>query len=137
MAQNMEARFYQHIIAMLLNEGYHVFQAPVKGEGADLIVRNINEDQTPSYIELQVLSRREEYVNPIAVPVKPDQKNHFAYFILYSSGMQKIWLLSAEELISLREEGLDDRDTSPYLVKNFDRLKSPELSLSEFKKLAK
>ncbi|MGL4389236.1 MAG: hypothetical protein ACRCTJ_07585 [Brevinema sp.] len=136
MPQNMELRYYHHIINMLLEEGYDLFKAPIKGEGSDLIIRSISNNGTPRYIEIQLLSRREEFINPIEIPVKSDNKNNFVYFILFSSGMRKIWVLRDDELMELRKLG-EDRDTDPYRVKNFARFKFPELLVAEFKKQAK
>ncbi len=134
MTRNTNQRMVEYIKGLLLKENYNVFSAVTDDTFCDLIVRNIKEDDSPQYIEIQVLSRTEEYNTEISIPITIDEsKGHFCYFILHSPGMGKMWLLRADELFKLRSEGMDARDTSPNLVKNFDRLKFPELTLQEYK----
>lgn len=134
MVRNTHQRMAEYIKGLLLKENFNVFSATTDDTSCNLIVRNIKENDTPQYIEIQILSRTEEYNAEISILVKVEEsKGHFCYFILHSPGMDKLWLLSADELLKLRAEGLDARDTSPYLVKNFDRLKFPELTLQEYK----
>ena len=136
MIRNTNQRMVEYIKGLLLKENFNVFSAATNDASCDLIVRNIKEDDIPQYIEVQILSRTEEYNTEIVVPVTVDEsKGHFCYFILHSPGMGKLWLLSIDELLKLRAEGMDARDTSPNLVKNFDRLKFPELTLKEFKNI--
>ena len=135
MIRNTDQRMVEYIKGLLLKENFNVFAAATDDTSCDLIIRNIKENNTPQYIEIQILSRSEEYNTEIVVPITVDEsKGHFCYFILHSPGMVKLWLLSADELLKLRAEGLDARDTSPNLVNNFDRLKLPELTLQEYKK---
>ena len=130
MTRNTNQRMVEYIKGLLLKENYNVFSAVTDDTFCDLIVRNIKEDDSPQYIEIQVLSRTEEYNTEISIPITIDEsKGHFCYFILHSPGMGKMWLLRADELFKLRSE-----DTSPNLVNNFDRLKFPELTLKEYKK---
>ena len=134
MIRNTDQRMVEYIKGLLLKENFNVFSAVTDDASCDLIVRNIKENDTPQYIEIQILSRTEEYNTEITIPVPVDEsKGHFCYFILHSPGMGKLWLMSFDELLKLRTEGLDDRDTSPNMVKNFDRLKFPELTLHEYK----
>ena len=135
MIRNTNQRMVEYIKGLLLKENFNVFSAVTDDASCNLIVRNIKENGTPQYIEIQILSRTEEYNTEIVIPVRVDKsQGHFCYFILHSPGMDKLWLLSADELLKLRAEGLDERDTSPNLVNNFDRLKFPELTLQEYKK---
>ena len=134
MIRNTDQRMVEYIKGLLLKENFNVFSAATDDTSCDLIVRNIKENGTPQYIEIQILSRTEEYNIEIAIPVPVDEsKGHFCYFILHSPGIGKLWLLRADELLNLRAEDLDTRDTSPNMVKNFDRLKFPELTLQGYK----
>jgi len=134
MIRNTDQRMVEYIKGLLIKENFNVFSAVTDDQGSDLIVRNIKENNSPQYIEIQILSRTEEYNMEIAIPIKVDEsKGHFCYFILHSAGLDKLWLLRADELLKCRAEGLDARDTSPNLVNNFDRLKFPELTLQEYK----
>lgn len=134
MCKNADQRMIVLIKALLLRQNFNVFSAETNDQSSDLIIRNILENRTPQYIEICLLSRTEEYNIEIKVPIIVSE-NHFYYYILYSPGMNKIWLFRHDELIALRKIGLDERDTSPYLIKDFSRLLIPELRLEEFKKL--
>ncbi|MGL4562044.1 MAG: hypothetical protein ACRCV0_07155 [Brevinema sp.] len=134
MAKDIELDYYNSILSLLIEQGYDLFKAPIKGKGSDIIIRRVLDDATIQYIEIQILSRQEEYEQSINLSIKPNNKTVFCYFILYSQGMNKLWLLRDDELFKLRDIGLDERDTGPYLVRNFDRLNFPELLVEEFKK---
>ncbi|MGL4676311.1 MAG: hypothetical protein ACRCWI_01425 [Brevinema sp.] len=131
MQKNSDHRMKEFIQGMLSRENFNLYIAPTNDQGSSFIIRNILADKRPQYIEVQCLSRTEEYKINIEIPITIH--NHFYFFILYSPGMGKIWLLREDELIHLRNKGLDQRDTSPYLVTSFERLKNPELRLEEFK----
>jgi len=134
MKYNTEDRMKKNIISILTMEGFNIFETKTSDTGSDIIIRTIYKN-SPIYTEVQILSRTQEYVNPLIIPTWTITENNEYYFILYSLGMNKYWLLKSDELIKLRKEGLDTRDTSPYLVKNFKRLEFPKLYLKEFKKL--
>ncbi len=107
----------EEIRNQLTQEGFNI-----NGEGANFVVND--------NIEICILSRKEEYV--IELP-KQKTESKFYYFILHSAGLGTIWLLREDELIKVRDIGLDERDTSGYIVKHFDRLNKPALSLEEYK----
>ena len=135
MIRNTNQRMVEYLKGLLIQQNFNVFSASTSDQSCNVIIRNIKENNIPQYMEIQILSRTEEYNNELVIPVDTDiSKGYFCYFILYSPGMGKMWLLRSDELIKLRSAGLDARDTSPYLVKNFDRLKFPELTLAEYKK---
>ncbi len=91
----------------LISEGFSV-------EGAGLTDYTIEPN-----IEIRVMSRTEEH-NAESLPPQSTDKEHY-YFILHSAGMNKLWLFSNSELEACR--AMDERDSSPYLVKNFEKLK--------------
>lgn len=134
MIKNSNQRMESQIKGMLARENFDVFEAQSNDQGATLIIRNILEDSTPQYIEVCMLSRTVEYEIEICTPIKTSE-NVYYYYILHSPGMGKMWLLRDNELEKLRGDGMDARDSSPYLVKNFARLKTPQLNLEEFKGL--
>ena len=130
---NTANRMRKFIIANIAKERFIYFENDSADQKSDLVIRTIKEDGTAQYTEIQILSRSEEYHIDLQVPTKQDQENVFYYFILFSAGIGKYWVLRSDELIALRDIGLDTRESSPYLVSNYDRLKTPHLSLEEYK----
>lgn len=132
MTKNTDLRMESLIKGMLLRENFNVFDALSNDQEATLIIRNITDDNTPQYIEVRILSRTVEYEINIHTPIKKSE-NVYYYYILHSPGMGRIWVLRDDELEQLRHEGMDARDSTPFLVKDFSRFKTPQLSIEEFK----
>ncbi|MGL4367026.1 MAG: hypothetical protein ACRCTQ_01915 [Brevinemataceae bacterium] len=132
MRKDVDMRMEFFIKAMLVKEGFCVFTPLVEDQGCDLIIKNVLDNGICQFIQIRILSRVEEY-NIIIDEPAVEENNHFYYYILHSVGINKCWLLRADELIKLRSQGLDDRDTGPYLVKHFQRLTMPDLTLEQFK----
>lgn len=131
--KNPDQRMEALIKGQLLRENFNVFFGEINDQGSSLIIRNILEDGTPQYIEVSILSRTKEYDMELSLPCIVDTKaNHFYYYILYSPGLGRMWIFRYDELTALKNQNSDDRNSSPYLVDDFSRLKFPELSLAEY-----